>query len=106
MAGRPKSTDTEVDILMSQENFLHSGKKPSAQIKLLAGEKRKVKELVPGSMGEEEKVGGSSRRDVVTLSTEGSRCCTIFFLMFKVHLQGSPKSKNQGSGRERKRLSR
>lgn len=57
---RPKTTDTEDDLLAFQSSFLCSGERPSASLK------RKIEEPSSSSV---------DARDVVRLNDEGSYLC-------------------------------
>lgn len=52
---RPKATDTEDDLLELQKQFLTSGERPSASLKVFSGER----------------TGVEQSRDVVSLKKEG-----------------------------------
>ncbi len=68
MLRRPKATDTEDDLLASQEKFLSSGESPSASVnagssKIKAGSKRDQRQYA----NEE----SAQSRDVVDIQLEG-----------------------------------
>ena len=78
MIRRPKATDTEEDLLAFQGSFLSSGSKPSASLKVVAGEKRKKHQTFTCHQTEEE------TRDVVRLENEGCLYANKLILLLYV----------------------
>lgn len=81
MLRRPKSTDSEADLLREQERFLKSGA-PAAASVIRRPDKRR------GEAGEGEgcaEENGESQRDVVTI--EGSKSLLLSYIFEKFNIQ-------------------